>query len=57
MSHPFAAQVTTFRRGGSFGEVALIREQPRAATVTAITSAVCWRLERSLFRKLSLIHI
>ncbi|KAK7248794.1 cAMP-dependent protein kinase regulator [Aureococcus anophagefferens] len=44
-------RVTTFRRGGSFGEVALIREQPRAATVTAITSAVCWRLERSLFRK------
>lgn len=40
-------RVTTFRRGGSFGEVALIREQPRAATVTAITSAVCWRLERS----------
>ena len=44
-------RVTTFRRGGSFGEVALIREQPRAATVTAITSAVCWRLERSLFRR------
>lgn len=39
-------RVTTFRRGGSFGEVALIREQPRAATVTALTNAVCWRLER-----------
>ena len=37
-------RVTTFRRGGSFGEVALIREQPRAATVTAIT-----RVEIKLF--------
>lgn len=44
-------RVTTFRRGGSFGEIALIREQPRAATVTALTNAVCWRLERHLFRK------
>jgi len=42
-------RVTTFRRGGSFGEIALIREQPRAATVTALTNAVCWRLERRYF--------
>lgn len=39
-------RVATFRRGGSFGEVALVREQPRAATVTALTNSICWRLER-----------
>lgn len=44
-------RVTTFRRGASFGEVALIREQPRAATVTALTNAICWRLERRIARR------
>ena len=42
-------RVATFEKGGSFGEIALVRKQPRAATVTAQSNAVCWRLERRVY--------
>ena len=37
--------------GGSFGELALMYNTPRAATVQAVTSAVIWGVDRLTFRR------
>jgi cAMP-dependent protein kinase regulator len=37
--------------GGSFGELALMYNTPRAATVQAVTSAVIWGVDRMTFRR------
>jgi len=35
--------------GEGFGELALLYNAPRAATITATTSCVCWKLDRDTF--------
>ena len=41
--------VTTLRRGDGFGEIALIEEVPRTATVTALSEAELFSLEKEPF--------
>ena len=43
--------VFTYEGKGSFGELALMYNCPRAATVTADTDGVIWALDRMTFRK------
>ncbi|KAL9543425.1 hypothetical protein MBANPS3_008128 [Mucor bainieri] len=42
--------VTTYEAGGSFGELALMYNAPRAATIVATSDAVLWALDRVTFR-------
>lgn len=35
--------------GEGFGELALLYNAPRAATITAIADSICWRLDRDTF--------
>ena len=39
---------------GSFGELALMYNTPRAATIIARTEGCLWALDRSVFRKIVL---
>jgi cGMP-dependent protein kinase 2 len=43
-------RVNTKERGDCFGEVALMYNCPRTATVAAVTEATVWVLERDMFR-------
>jgi uncharacterized protein YhbP (UPF0306 family) len=43
-------RVATLRRGQFFGEMAILRDMPRTATVRAITAATLMTLERDAFR-------
>jgi len=43
-------RVNVKERGDVFGEVALLYNCPRTATVAATTDAVVWVLERDVFR-------
>jgi CRP-like cAMP-binding protein len=43
------ALLGTLGPGGSFGELALLRDVPRTATVTAIGAVSCYRVEGSTF--------
>ncbi|ORE03966.1 camp-dependent protein kinase regulatory subunit [Rhizopus microsporus var. microsporus] len=45
-------KVTSYERGGSFGELALMYNAPRAATIVATTNAVLWALDRISFRSI-----
>ena len=38
-------------RGDVFGEVALLRDEPRQATVTAVTDTSCWTVDRETFKR------
>lgn len=43
-------KVTSYVAGGSFGELALMYNAPRAATIQATTDSVLWALDRITFR-------
>ncbi|KAI9135981.1 camp-dependent protein kinase regulatory subunit, partial [Paraphysoderma sedebokerense] len=45
-------KVTDYGPGGSFGELALMYNAPRAATVTATSDSVLWALDRVTFRRI-----
>ncbi|KAI3378541.1 hypothetical protein SNEBB_004434 [Seison nebaliae] len=47
-------KVNTYKDQGSFGELALMYNQPRAATVISITDGKLWSLDRQTFRALVL---
>lgn len=49
--HP-AEKVFEYGPGGSFGELALMYNGPRAATVTATSDIVLWALDRITFRRI-----
>ena len=44
--------VKKFERGDSFGEIALMNDSPRSATVVAKTETTLWVLKRQVFRKI-----
>jgi len=46
------AKVFEYSSGGSFGELALLHGEPRAATVRARTDCKVWALDRDTFRKI-----
>ncbi|KAI8976196.1 cyclic nucleotide-binding-like protein [Pilobolus umbonatus] len=43
-------KVTSYEEGGSFGELALMYNAPRAATIIATSDATVWALDRITFR-------
>ncbi|RCH88233.1 hypothetical protein CU098_000474, partial [Rhizopus stolonifer] len=43
-------KVTNYEAGGSFGELALMYNAPRAATIVATSDCVLWALDRITFR-------
>lgn len=45
-------KVTSYSRGGSFGELALMYNAPRAATLKPTTDTVLWALDRVSFRSI-----
>ncbi|KAI8910536.1 hypothetical protein PhCBS80983_g02664 [Powellomyces hirtus] len=47
-----AVKVTDYGPNGSFGELALMYNAPRAATVTATQDCVLWALDRVTFRRI-----
>lgn len=49
-------QVASYGPGGSFGELALMYNAPRAATVVATTEATMWALDRVTFRSILMEH-
>eukprot|EP00128_Syssomonas_multiformis_P017607 Colp12_sorted_trinity150504_noHs@20802 len=51
-NEPEAKKVLEVKAGDSFGELALLYNAPRAATVRAITSSVLWAVDRVTFRRI-----
>ncbi|CAF4524592.1 unnamed protein product [Rotaria sp. Silwood1] len=49
-------KVGEYNQIGSFGELALMYNQPRSATIIATTNGVLWVMGRQTFRKLVLKH-
>ena len=47
-------KVFQFDNKGSFGELALMYNQPRSATVTAVEDGTLWAMDRSSFRRIVL---
>lgn len=47
-------QVASYDNAGSFGELALMYNMPRAATVQAETDGSLWAMDRLTFRKIVL---
>ncbi|KAI9219350.1 camp-dependent protein kinase regulatory subunit [Blastocladiella britannica] len=49
-------KVFAYAAGGSFGELALMYNAPRAATIKATTECVLWALDRVTFRRILMDH-
>jgi len=45
-------KIFQYSAGGSFGELALLYNAPRAATVRARTKCICWELDRGTFNNI-----
>ncbi|KAI9323764.1 cyclic nucleotide-binding-like protein [Dichotomocladium elegans] len=45
-------KVASYGPGGSFGELALMYNSPRAATIVATSSGILWALDRITFRRI-----
>ncbi|GAA6060998.1 hypothetical protein JCM10212_000684 [Sporobolomyces blumeae] len=57
ITHPGEEKkVATYGPGGSFGELALMYNAPRAATVVATSRATMWALDRVTFRSILVEH-
>ncbi|KAG8774764.1 hypothetical protein FRC12_001837 [Ceratobasidium sp. 428] len=53
--HPtYGRKVLTYTTGGTFGELALMYNAPRAATIVAIEPSTLWALDRMSFRSIIL---
>ncbi|KAI8061752.1 camp-dependent protein kinase regulatory subunit [Gongronella butleri] len=48
--------VTDYQAGGSFGELALMYNSPRAATIVAKSPCMLWALDRIMFRRILMEH-
>ncbi|KAK0182262.1 hypothetical protein PV327_000417 [Microctonus hyperodae] len=46
--------IHTYNNGGAFGELALLYNMPRAATIKAITDGTLWAMNRQTFRRILL---
>ncbi|CAO3588086.1 unnamed protein product [Absidia cylindrospora] len=49
-------KVVSYEAGGSFGELALMYNAPRAATIIATSPSVVWALDRITFRTILMEH-
>lgn len=49
-------KVFDYTRGGTFGELALMYNVPRQASVVATTDVVCWTLQRWCYRNNVMMH-
>jgi cAMP-dependent protein kinase regulator len=49
-------KVVSYEAGGSFGELALMYNAPRAATIVATSPSVVWALDRITFRTILMEH-
>lgn len=49
-----ARQVYKYENGGSFGELALMYNMPRAATIQAASQGSLWAMDRQTFRRILL---
>ncbi|KAL1110168.1 hypothetical protein AAG570_008245 [Ranatra chinensis] len=47
-------KIHTYDNVGSFGELALLYNMPRAATITAVTDGSLWAMDRQTFRRIVL---
>ena len=41
---------STLEKGATFGELALLNDSPRTATIRAKTDTTCWALDKTVFR-------
>ncbi|XP_057337213.1 cAMP-dependent protein kinase type II regulatory subunit [Microplitis mediator] len=46
--------IHTYDNGGAFGELALLYNMPRAATIKAVTKGTLWAMDRQTFRRILL---